>query len=404
MAGLMIEADETAAAPVDFLIARGGPFYRLQVRLRLLRDNAPAAGRRAVLFAALAWLPLALLSAVQGAAIGDFDQQPFLLDVSAYARFIVAVAVFVLMEPLAEQRLRVLTLHFVDTGLLPPAERPAAAAAIARALRRRDAGLAELVVLAAAYALAYAGVMNGLVVATMPASWLGTVRGDGSADLSLAGWWCLLVSAPLFFFLLGGWIWRIILWALLLRDLARLNLQLVATHPDRAGGLAFIGQYPQVFAGFVFALSCVVAAVAARAILYAGVDFDAVVFVIGAWLALIVVLFALPLTAFIPPLARLKKRALLEYGTLAGRHNRAFERRWLRGGGGNDEDLLGVPEISSLADLAIGYEAVRRMSPLPVSKQSVLLLAIAALVPMLAVGVTQMPIADLLKIVSGLLL
>jgi hypothetical protein len=46
----------------------------------------------------------------------------------------------------------------------------------------------------------------------------------------------------------------------------------------------------------------------------------------------------------------------------------------------------GAPEISSPTDLGEGYEAVRRMSPLPVSKASVVPLAIAALVPMLALG------------------
>ena len=39
----------------DFLIARGGPFYELQQRLGLLRENAFRAAPRAVLFVFLAW-------------------------------------------------------------------------------------------------------------------------------------------------------------------------------------------------------------------------------------------------------------------------------------------------------------------------------------------------------------
>jgi hypothetical protein len=41
----------------------------------------------------------------------------------------------------------------------------------------------------------------------------------------------------LFWFLLLRWLWRHAVWGLLLRDLARLELRLVATHPDGAGGL-----------------------------------------------------------------------------------------------------------------------------------------------------------------------
>ena len=89
---------------------------------------------------------------------------------------------------------------------------------------------------------------------------------------------------------------------------------------------------------------------------------------------------------------------------LAGRHNRAFERRWVgAAGSGSEDDILGAREISSLAGLAVGYEAVRRMSPLPVSKESVVPLAIATLVPILVVGATQVPVVDLLKIASVLL-
>jgi hypothetical protein len=74
-----------ASEPADFLIAHGGPFYELQSRLNLLHRHNLAAGRRAALLAAIAWLPLALLSLVQGTAIGAFEERPFLLDFSAYA-------------------------------------------------------------------------------------------------------------------------------------------------------------------------------------------------------------------------------------------------------------------------------------------------------------------------------
>ena len=163
--------------------------------------------------------------------------------------------------------------------------------------------------------------------------------------------------------------------------------------------MGFIGQYPAVFSALVFALSCVVAAAVAKMNFHAGIDFRVFMFVIVGWLALTILFLAIPLTAFMQPLGRLKKQALLDYGALASRHNRAFEHRWLRGRT-NDEDILGTPDISSLADLATSYEAVRRMSPLLLSKQSVIPLALAVLVPMIAVGATELPVRDLLKFLS----
>jgi hypothetical protein len=105
------------------------------------------------LFIAVAWLPLALLSLVQGTAVGSFEERPFLLDFSAYARFLLAVGIFVLMEPIAEQRLRRLTSHFVESGLVPQAQLPAAAAALLKTLQRRDSRTAEIVALVVAYML-----------------------------------------------------------------------------------------------------------------------------------------------------------------------------------------------------------------------------------------------------------
>jgi hypothetical protein len=394
------EQTSNAGDATDFLIARGGPFYEVQSRLNLLHRHNLAAGRRAALYAAIAWLPLALLSFVQGTAIGEFEERPFLLDFSAYTRFLLAVVIFVLMEPLAERRLQRLASYFVESGLVTRQQLPAAAAAFVKALQRRDSRTAELVALVIAYALSYAMIRANQTIA--PQSWLSALQ-DGAVHLSLAGWWCLLISAPLFLFLLARWIWRFVVWGLLLGDLAKLDLQLAAMHPDRTGGLAFISEYPPVFSAFVFALSSVFAAAAAKAILHAHMDFHIFLYVMAAWLVLIIVLFVLPLTAFMRPLGEFKKRTLLESSALAERANRAIEQRWL-GHAREQKDAPAPADSPSRSDLATVYEAARKMKSLPLSKASVLPLAIAVLVPMVGVGATQLPIKEVFKFASRLLI
>jgi hypothetical protein len=68
----------------------------------------------------------------------------------------------------------------------------------------------------------------------------------------------------------------------------------------------------------------VFAAASAKAILHAGIDFHIFLYVMAAWLVLIIVLFALPLTAFMRPLGEFKKRTLLESSALVERANRAI--------------------------------------------------------------------------------
>jgi hypothetical protein len=219
----------------DFLIARGGPFNDLQQKLGLLREHAFLAGRRAVILIAIAWGVPLLLSALVGQVIGPAASRPFLLDLGAWARFFLAIGIFVLMERLVEERLRVHLRQFVRAPLLAPGAQPAAAEAVVRALRRRDLRLAELVCVVAAYAITLGGVE--LLLHADSSSWLVTVMPEG-ARLTPAGWWCALVSSPLFWFVLLRWLWRHAVWGLLLRDLAGLELRLVATHPDGAGGLS----------------------------------------------------------------------------------------------------------------------------------------------------------------------
>ena len=183
-----------------------------------------------------------------------------------------------------------------------------------------------------------------------PRPWLVTVGPEG-ARLTAAGRWCALVSSPLFWFLLLRWLWRHAVWGLLLRDLARLELRLVATHPDGAGGLAFIGHYPNAFVAFVFALSCVLGAAIARALLQGGLAAAAYGQLMAAWLVVVMILFGLPLLAFSRPLRRLKEATLLAASSVATRRERATER-----------ELLGS-NVSAAGDAKPPLPARSRMLP-----------------------------------------
>jgi hypothetical protein len=99
-------ADNPSLEVDEFLIARGGPFYELQQRLGLLREEALHAGRRAAILVGLAWGVPLVLSAFSGHAIGPGATRPFLLDLGACARFFLAIGIFVLMERMVEERLR----------------------------------------------------------------------------------------------------------------------------------------------------------------------------------------------------------------------------------------------------------------------------------------------------------
>ena len=404
----MVTADVSAASPTgtvsagvdEFLIARGGPFYDLQQRLGLLQERALNAGRRAAILIGLAWGVPLVLSVIAGHALGPAVTRPFLVDLGAWARFFVAIGIFVLMERMVEERLRAHLRQFARAPLIAPGAQPAAAAAVARALRRRDLRLAELACVIAAYAITLGGAR--LVLDAGASSWLVTVGPEG-ARFTAAGWWCALVSSPLFWFLLLRWLWRHAVWGLLLRDLARLELRLVATHPDGAGGLAFIGQYPNAFAAFVLALSCVLGAAIAHTLLQGEITAAAYGQLMAAWLVVVIILFGAPLLAFSGPLRRLKEATLLAASSVATRHQRATERELL----GSNMSAASDAEITASGDVPDPsklYAAARKLSTYLISRAAIVPVAAATLLPLVAAGATQLPVRELLKIARGLLL
>jgi hypothetical protein len=298
-----------------------------------------------------------------------------------------------------EPRLRGLQAQFLRAPLLAPESRGAATEAALRSLQRRDSRTAEIAILVLAYLLSLGGAE--LKLEADPSLWVAWTDVQGTYHLTAAGWWCLLVSAPLFWFLLLRWLWRHLVWALLLRDVSRLKLRLVATHPDGYGGIAFIGEYPSAFAAFVFAMTCVVAAETLQAMLHGKLAASVFPTAMGVWVAFIALLFAFPLGAFSAPLKRLKLQTLHAISAAATRQEREQERELLGANiaapGENEEPPLG-------GDPSKTYAQVRKLGTLPVTKAALLPLGIAAVLPLLAVGATQLAFKELLKAAKLLLL
>lgn len=384
----------------EFLVSRGGPFYELQKRLRLLREDEPCLNTRAAIFVGLAWGVPLLLSLMAGNAFGAFSEKPFLLHPTAWARFFIAVGIFILVEGYVEKRLGAILRQFLQAPLLAPASLKAAAKSVGRALDRRNSQLAEAVCLTFAIVLTIGSAYN--LFATHTSSWLVQSAADGKS-LTMAGWWCVVFSSSIFFFLIARWIWRLVVWGLLLRELAALELRLVVTHPDGYGGLGFVGEFPNAYTPLVFALGCVNGAVIAEALIKGTIAAATYGYVMAGWLIVVHVLLALPLTAFSAPLSDLKEQTLLLSGALATRHFRATERSAL------GRNVCAATDASSetadeVANPSTIFTAAKKLPTFLFSRSTLLPVSAAALLPLVAAGATQLPFEELLKILKRLVL
>lgn len=380
-------------AAEDFSLVVGGPLYQLLLRARLAREPLDLVRRRMVVIPALAWLPLLALSLVERHAIGGVTV-PFLTDVEAYARFLIAIPILLIAELVVHRRLWRIVQQFRERGIVTLSSQPRFDEAVAAALRLRNSITAEVVLLVLVFVLGPLLWKNGLALHVD--TWYARVDA-GRTELTWAGSWFVYASAPIFQFLLLRWYFRLAIWWRLLWQISRLPLELKALHPDRAGGLGFLGDSVAAFAPLLVAQSVVVSGIVfSRVLTGAGTATD-----FRGEIALLVVLLVaqiiVPLLFFTPDLTQARRRATREFGLLATAYAREFERRWLQGKPPAADVLLGSADIQSLADLSGSSDVLRGMRSVPFDWRAFFRLVAATSAPFFPLVLTVIPFVELMK-------
>jgi len=387
--------------PPDFSLVLGGPLFQLLRRAHLSDDALTHVRQRVIVISILCWLPLLALSALEGNLLGGSVAVSFLHDWEAHVRFLVVVPLLIVAELVVHQRMRFLVRQFLERQLIPESAVPRFDAAIASAVRLRNSVLAEVLLIAFVYGVGILIVWRQYI-ALDAATWY-AMPSDRGAEFSLAGVWFAYVSLPFFQFLLLRWYFRLFIWSRFLWQVSRIELNLVPTHPDRAGGLGFLAATAYAFMPLLTAHGALLAGNLANRIFHLGAalpDFKLEILILVVWLLCIVLG---PLMVFAPQLAQAKRAGNREYGALAQRYAREFDAKWLRRGAPPAEPLLGSSDIQSLGDMGTSFEVVKGMRIAPVTRDTILRLAAAALAPLVPLALTMMPLEELLKRLFGML-
>ncbi len=390
------EADDSE----EFSLVLGGPLYQLLLRTRLARPHLDLLQRRVVAITLVAWLPLLVLSALEGRAFGLVGI-PFLKDLDAQVRLLVALPLLILAEKIIHERLRPAVTLFVEKGIVRPEDRPRFDEIVSSTMRWRNSVVLELGLLAFVFTVGHT--LWAESVALHGETWFVRPTGSGRT-LSRAGLWYAWISLPIFQFILFRWWYRLILWCRFLFLVSRLDLDLSPSNPDRAGGLGYLGTSTAAFAPFLVAQSALVSAMVASRILQQGAQLQDFKLELGGALAFALLQALGPLMVFAPKLLGAKRRGLREYGLLADRYVKEFDRKWIHGGAAPAEPLVGSADIQSLADLANSCDVVRGMRPFPFGKETVIQLVVTVVLPGLPLVLTVIPLEELVKRLLGALL
>lgn len=383
--------------PPDFSLVLGGPLFQLLMRLGLTTPSLDLLKKRIIYITLFTWLPLLFLSILDGKAWGNV-KVPFLFDLEAQSRFLIALPLLIAAELLVHKHARLMVGQFIDRDIVTEKELPSFMNLIASAMKWRNSIIIELILLMLAFIGGHYLWSTVTIMETMghgTESWYASVDRTG-VHLSPAGYWYAYISRPLFQFIAYRWYFRILIWAFFLWKTSRLKLNLIPTHPDRACGIGFLSMSSTMFALLIIAHGVLFAGLIANAIFFAGsklTDFNI--------LLLLLVFFVLmitlgPLLVFSPSLMKAKRTGIRDYGVLASRYVGEFDDKWVRGGAG-DEGIIGSPDLQSLADLANSFQVIRDIKSIPFNRDTIIQTILFVLIPIFPLVLTMIPLEELLK-------
>jgi hypothetical protein len=383
--------DEADRSNIEFSLTRGGPLFAILTSVGLVGHGEHDARRPGLVFAAISWGPMVLLALPRWATARALD--PVVRDPAVHVRLLVAIPFFFLAEALLEERCASSFRRLVGGYL----HRKTEAAPFARSAERlRDAWLAEAAILAISIALGQSalwGITSGS----------GALRGVGVRPSFTAAFvWYAVVGLPVFQFLLLRSLYRWAIWCRLLVSLSRIQLELVPTHPDGAGGISCVGEPVESFAVIVLAGASVVAATWGYRLVVDDIDSKAFA---SPFILLVVICMVTafgPLFFFTVHLWRARIAGLREYSGFARRYTKLFHERWIIQA--NDESLLGTPDISGLADLGTSYEKLEKMKLVPFGPRLAIIVLAATFTPMVPILAIEQPIPQLVTSLGRALL
>lgn len=386
----------------NFSLVLGGPTYQLLLRFRLADSAFEHVRKRMIVISMFAWLPLLLLALLNG-TVWSGVELPFLYDIEVHARFLVALPLLIYAELLIHQRMRLIVGQFIDRDIITESVLPKFKGAIAAAFRLRNSVVIELALFILIFVGGYFSWGTVSVVGDIgvdAGTWYATLV-DGDIHISPAGYWYIVISRPVFQFILVRWYFRLFIWARFLWQVSRLDLKLVPTHPDRAAGLGFLGASASAMAPFVLAHGALLAGLIANQIFFAEAKLTDFKLEIVSFVGVLMLFVLGPLLVFSMRLMQAKRTGLREYGILASNYVNAFDKKWIRGGSSDDEPLVGSGDIQSLADLGNSFQVIREIKPFPFGRDTIVQLVMLTILPGMPLVLTMIPLEELVTKLIG---
>ena len=369
------------------------------VKMRLHKKQ----GKLAIAGLFVTWVPLVIITAIEG-TLYTGTQLPFLYDVGMQSRVLVAFPMLIMIKVVIDSKV-FLVAKYISEALITGEERQIIlASALHRAKQLTNSAIAEItilfIVIVATVSLVKGSAFSALNTGTT--SWM-TSSGQENNGLSIAGYWAVIISIPLFQFLLFRWLWRYFVWILLLFRLSKAPLNLLPTHADRAGGLGIIMMAQRSFNLIFVACAVVLSGQFIQQLIEHPDAYNTIRSESIAFMVLSIVFILIPLFFFTGKLLKTKNKGLLHLSNLGATLSRKFEKEWISDLPNEDRIEEKQVDPSMLYDYSGLYEQIQKFRTVPVTIHDIVGLAIILFVPFIPILFIHFSIGELLQKIAGLL-
>lgn len=376
-----------------FSLVQGGPLYQLFEHIGLVKPPLKYCSRRIMFIALLTWLPLLILSVVNGTALHGV-RIPFLTDLATHARFLLALPLLIGAEVIVQEYIGIIVQQFTDRDLIADTDRQKFADILNSCMQLRNSIAAELIILAIVIVAGHwvSKEFSGIVISTWYMTSIQHLQ-----KFSLAGYWYVFISLPIFQFLFLRWYYRLFIWYYFLWKTAKLNLRLNSLHSDRAAGLGFLALSAYAFSPVLIAHTILLSGIIANLIWHMNATLGSFKMEIIGFIIYLIIIVLTPLVFFIKQLTRTKQFGTFKYGIIVSHYVNEFRQKWITYDTKENAKILGAADIQSLSDLTNSFEVSHKMNVLPFTRNTVIGLIILVSVPILPLLLTIMPIEEMIK-------
>ncbi len=381
-----------------FPFSEGGPVHGVLTRIHVYESRK----KLVLLFWTITWLPLLILSIYEGTLTsGDF---PFLTDAATHARLLIALPMMLLIAGGIDYRIIEVKKYFAGTLMSGESQQREFDRILVSSRKLAESRIAEAAILLLIITVTV-GYGNGSLIAGVPdgGSWTHVSIG-GQNMLTKAGTWLQRFSIPVYQFLLLRWFWRHVVWSIMLFRLSRTDMNLQATHPDKAGGLAVLMHAQKFFCTFFVAANVGISGQLCVKLLSAPDAFLSIRNDVFGYIGIFLVLIFLPMVFFSPKLLTVKENGLLHLSRTGARMSRMFEKEWVANLKMDEADPDTVIDPSTMQDYDTVFESLKEMRIVPFTVKDVMFVAILLFIPFLPILFIHFSVKELLGRLLGLLL